>query len=90
MDLASALVLVGGPLIYLLGNSLYKKVVYGWVPPSHIAGIVLLMLLIPVAFLTDRLMVGGLTMLVLIVVAVWQTLKVPSAPTGAKARTSAR
>ena len=85
VDLATALVLVGGPLVYLLGNSLYKKIVYGWVPPSHIAGIVLLVLLFPLAFATDRLMVGGLTTLVLIVVAVWQTLRAPAAPAGSKA-----
>ena len=85
VDLATALVLVGGPLVYLLGNSLYKKIVYGWVPPSHIAGVVLLVLLFPLAFATDRLMVGGLTTLVLIVVAVWQTLRAPAAPAGSKA-----
>jgi len=85
VDLATALVLVGGPLVYLLGNSLYKKIVYGWVPPSHIAGVVLLVLLFPLAFATDRLMVGGLTTLVLIVVAVWQTLHAPAAPAGSKA-----
>jgi low temperature requirement protein LtrA len=90
IDLATALVLVGGPLIYLLGNSLYKKIVYGWVPPSHLAGIVLLVLLFPIAFVTDRLMVGGLTTLILIVVAVWQTLRAPSAPTGSKAHATAR
>ena len=89
IDLATALVLVGGPLIYLLGNSLHKKIVYGWVPPSHIAGIVLLVLLFPLAFVTDRLMVGGLTTLILIVVAVWQTLRAPSAPAGSKAHATA-
>jgi hypothetical protein len=30
--------------------------------------------------MTDRLMVGGLTSVALIVVAVWQSLKAPSAP----------
>lgn len=90
VDLATALVLVGGPLVYLLGNSLYKKIVYGWVPPSHIAGVVLLVLLFPLAFATDRLMVGGLTTLVLIVVAVWQTLRAPAAPAGSKAHATTR
>ena len=86
VDLASACALVGGPLIYLLGNAAYKKVVYGWVPPSHIAGIVMLAALFPAAFLTDRLMVGGLTSLVMIVVAVWQSRYAPAAPAGAAAR----
>ncbi len=79
VDLPTALVLIGGPLIYLIGNALYKRIVYGWIPPSHIAGAVLLVLLFPAAFMTDRLMVGGLTSAVLIVVAVWQTVRAPAA-----------
>lgn len=80
IDLPSAAVLVGGPLIYLLGNAIYKKVVYGWFPPSHIAGIVLLVALFPAAFVTDRLLVGGLTSLILIGVAAWQSRHVPALP----------
>lgn len=37
-------------------------------------------LLFPAAFLTDRLVVGGLTSAILIVVAVWQSLHAPGAP----------
>jgi low temperature requirement protein LtrA len=81
VDVASACVLIGGPLLYLLGNAVYKKVVYGWLPPSHIAGVVLLLLLLPTAFATDRLMVGGLTSAILILVAVWQSLHSPTMPT---------
>ncbi len=33
----------------------------------------LLLLLLPFAFMTDRLMVGGLTTAIMILVAVWQT-----------------
>ncbi len=77
VDLATACALVGGPLIYLLGNAAYKKVVYGRVPLSHLAGVAMLVALFPAAFLTDRLMVGGLASLVMVVVAVWQSLKTP-------------
>ncbi|MDE2300721.1 MAG: low temperature requirement protein A [Burkholderiales bacterium] len=80
VDLASASVLVGGPLIYLLGNAAYKKVVYGWFPPSHIAGVALLLLTIAGAFRTDRLMVGGLTTAILIGVAAWQSRHAPAMP----------
>ena len=72
--------LVGGPLIYLLGNAAYKKVVYGWFPPSHLFGVAALVALFPAAFMTDRLMVGGLTSLVMIVVAVWHARRAPQAP----------
>ncbi len=47
-------------------------------------------LLFPAAFLTNRLMVGGFASVVLMVVAVWQSLKAPSTPPAPKARTSAR
>ena len=30
---------LGGPGLYLLGNALFRRVVYGGVPPSHIAGL---------------------------------------------------
>lgn len=73
-----ACVLVTGPLIYLLGNAVYKRVVYGWFPPSHMIGVVLLAMLFPASFVTDRLMVGALSSAVLIVVAVWQSVHAPS------------
>jgi low temperature requirement protein LtrA len=80
IDMAAACVLIGGPLIYLLGNAIYKKVVYGWLPPSHIVGAVLLLLLFPAAFATDRLMAGALTSAILVLVAVWQSLHAPAVP----------
>lgn len=80
IDLVTACVLIGGPLIYLLGNAVYKKVVYGWFPLSHVAGVVMLAILFPVAFVTDRLMVGGLTSAILIVVAAWQSRHAPAVP----------
>lgn len=63
-----ALVLSCGPAIYLLGSAVYKKVVYGAVPASHVAGVVVLALLIPVAFFVDLLTMGWLTTLVLLAV----------------------
>jgi low temperature requirement protein LtrA len=68
-----AAALIGGPALYLFGNGLYKRVVYGNFPLSHLGGLILLAVLLPVAWLTDLLMVGGLTTLILLVVAVWET-----------------
>ena len=79
IDLPAACVLIGGPLVYLIGNAVYKKVIYGFLPLSHLAGIGMLALLFPAAFVTDRLMVGGLTSAILVIVAVWQTLHTPAA-----------
>ncbi|MGE8674292.1 MAG: hypothetical protein ACN6PB_14740, partial [Achromobacter kerstersii] len=49
-------------------------VVYARFPLSHVVGLVLLAVLAPVSFVTDNLMVGGLTTLIMMVVAVWESL----------------
>ena len=38
---------VGGPFVFLLGNLLFKRVVFGEFPRSHVAGLVLLALGLP-------------------------------------------
>ena len=75
MDLTLVIVLISGPAIYLIGNTLYKRIIYNHYPLSHLVGLGLLAVLIPISFMTDLLMVGILTMLVLILVAVWSSLK---------------
>ncbi|MCY1165390.1 Bacterial low temperature requirement A protein (LtrA) [compost metagenome] len=72
IETTSVAVLIAGPLIYLMGNALYKRAVYGRVPLSHLAGLAALVVLTPLAYLTDLLMVGGLTTVILIAVAVWE------------------
>ncbi|UFN50871.1 low temperature requirement protein A [Roseomonas sp. OT10] len=73
MTVAAAATLIGGPALYLLGGALYKRVVYGAWPASHLAGIAALAALLPFAFATDLLMIGGLTTLVMLGVALWET-----------------
>ncbi|MGA2551993.1 MAG: low temperature requirement protein A [Burkholderiaceae bacterium] len=70
-------VLVLGPLLYLLGNGLYKKMVYSRTPVSHIAGGIALLILIPLGFQTDRLMIGGLLALILVAVAALEGHRIP-------------
>ncbi|MBN8944871.1 MAG: low temperature requirement protein A [Rhizobiales bacterium] len=65
-----ALILSAGPAIYLLGSAVYKKAVYGVVPTSHIAGVVALLLLIPVAQAADLLVMGWLTTAIMLAVSV--------------------
>lgn len=67
-------VLIGGPAIYLAGNCLYKRVVFGRMPLSHLVGLGMLAVLTPFAWLTDLLMVGGLAALIMIVVAAWEAI----------------
>lgn len=74
IDTAAAAVLLLGPAVYLLANAIYKLMVYGRFPLSHIVGLVALAGLIPVVFITDRLMVNGLTTVIMIVVAGWESV----------------
>ncbi|WP_454674318.1 low temperature requirement protein A [Achromobacter pestifer] len=69
----AAAALIGGPALYLLGNGIYKTVVYARFPLSHVVGLVMLAVLAPVSYVTDNLMVGGLTTVIMIVVAVWES-----------------
>lgn len=52
---------MGGPALCLLGSAVYKKVAYGVLPASHIAGVFALLAFIPVAPFVDLLTMGGLT-----------------------------
>jgi low temperature requirement protein LtrA len=69
---AYALTLSGGPAIYLLGSAVYKKVVYGVLPGSHIAGVAALLALIPLATTLDLLTMGWLTTIVMLAAGFWE------------------
>lgn len=77
MDVAASLVLTGGPLGYLVANGLFRKTLHGRFPRSHGVGILLLALLLALSGVTDRLMVSGLSAVILVVIAVWESLCVP-------------
>lgn len=66
---AQVLTLVGGPAVYLLGSAIYKQVVYGCVPMSHIAGAIALLALVPLGFFANLLVMGWLTTFVLLAVS---------------------
>lgn len=72
LKVAYALMLSGGPAIYLLGSAVYKKVVYGVLPVSHIAGVAALLALIPVAPFVDLLTMGWLTTIVMLATGLWE------------------
>jgi low temperature requirement protein LtrA len=69
---AQVLVLVGGPALYLLGSAVYKHVVYGRVPRSHLAGALGLLALVPVGYGSNLLVMGWLTTVVLLLVSAWE------------------
>ena len=69
---AYALVLSLGPVIYLVGSAIYKRIVFGSVPVSHIVGTVLLCALIPALLMTDLLTAGWLTSAVMLGIGIWE------------------
>jgi low temperature requirement protein LtrA len=77
---ATAAVLLLGPALYLFANALYKRLVYRRFPLSHLVGLLALAVLAPAAYLTDLLMVNGLTTLIMVVVAVWESISRGRAP----------
>jgi low temperature requirement protein LtrA len=68
-DMAAALVTIGGPALYLLGNGIFRRMLAPKFPPSHIAGLALLAALAAGAFLLPLLYLAGLTSVILIAVA---------------------
>ena len=72
MDMAQALTLAGGPAVYLLGSAVYKRVVYGSVPLSHIAGALALLVLVPLGQGAPLLYMGWLTTALLLGAGWWE------------------
>ena len=72
-DLTLALVLLGGPALYLGGNVFFKRASARNYPLSHLVGLGLLLLLVPAARYVSTLTLSSATTAVLIIVAVWET-----------------
>jgi low temperature requirement protein LtrA len=80
MELSSSATLLGGPALYLAGNILVKRASAKYYPLSHLVGLGLLAVLVPIAMYLTPLMLGAATTIVLIVVAVWETRSFRSVP----------
>ncbi|MCX5567981.1 low temperature requirement protein A [Kaistia nematophila] len=72
VKLAYGLILSLGPVLYLAGSAIYKKVVYGAFPVSHVVGAIVLVALIPVLLSADLLVAGWLTSLVMLGTGLWE------------------
>ena len=87
-DAKTAAVLVGGPALYLIGNLLFKRATATSPALSHMIGLGLLALLIPLSAVVQPLSFSAATTLVLVVVAAWETLSLqPRHTDGAAPRT---
>ncbi|TAA08767.1 low temperature requirement protein A [Pseudoxanthomonas winnipegensis] len=73
MTLAFVLVMLAGPGLFLAGNGLYKRAVYGRFPLSHLIGLALLLPLACLAQSLGLLWLNALTTVVLIVTASLET-----------------
>ncbi|WP_198417672.1 low temperature requirement protein A [Cryobacterium fucosi] len=74
MRLSTAVVIAGGPFIYLVGLQLFRWIVAREVLLSHLAGIALLVLAFATAGLVSPLALAGLCTGVLAMVAAWETI----------------
>lgn len=68
--------MVGGAIIYLVGNILFKWLIFRGHPRSHYVGILLLLLLIPAGLILPPVAIGIAAALILVLVGVWETLVV--------------
>jgi low temperature requirement protein LtrA len=83
LDLSNTLVMAGAPVAYLLGNGLYKRVVYGRFPVSHALGVLASLMLALAAPMLDLLTMNALTTVVVLAVGGWDHLR--ARPVGATA-----
>lgn len=65
-------VLLGGPALYLLGNGLFKRVIVGHFPLSHIGGLAMLAITLYFARPHNTLEIGAAAALILVIVAAWE------------------
>lgn len=63
---------IGGPLLYLVGVILFKRSIHGRLQLSHLTGIALLVVLVPLAHLMSPLALSAMTTCILLIVAGWE------------------
>jgi low temperature requirement protein LtrA len=72
--LASVALTLGGTALFLAGHALFKWAVFGVLSWPRVVAIAALIALIPVGFEVPMLALGGTSLIVVSVVAVWDTL----------------
>ncbi|MCO5730017.1 low temperature requirement protein A [Rhizobium sp. SSA_523] len=71
-DAALAAVILGGPILFLGGNLLVKRMTTGRMPRSHLAGMALAVLCLPIAAMLPNYWSGLLALSTLLLVAGWE------------------
>jgi low temperature requirement protein LtrA len=80
-DTATALVTVGGPMLFLAGCLLFKWATAGWPPLSHLVGIAVLAVSFISASSIAPLALAALASTILVLVAGWETMSLGSSRT---------
>ena len=73
-ETASALILTGGPAIFLVGCLLFKWATAGWAPLSHLVGLALCAAMLAIASAVSPIVLSSLASLTLVIVAIWETV----------------
>ena len=71
---STAVAITGAPLLFLLGLVLFRFLVAGEILASHLTGIALLLLVLPLTFTLSPLALGAVGAVVLSIVACWETI----------------
>lgn len=71
-DIKTMVAIIGGPLVFIVGNIWFKRPVYGQMPLSHLVGLALLLAAAPLYTVLEPAMLYGVTVAILVVVAVWE------------------
>ena len=74
--LGTVLVLVGGPLLFLVGTILFKRTIHGLLQLSHLFGIAALLVLGALGSYLSPLALSAATATLLIVVGVWEAISI--------------
>lgn len=71
VSLATGLMIIGGPALYLLGNGVFRRLLYPRFPRSHVLGLLLLAMLVVMAPYLSMLALAWALVGVLAVVIAW-------------------
>lgn len=72
-DFRTAATTLAGPALFLIGNTIFKRILAGSRALSHSVGLGLLALQAPLALIASPLLFSAITSAILVIVAVWET-----------------
>ena len=73
-DTKTAAALLAAPALFITGTLLFKWVTAGRVPLSHMVGLALLVIIVPLHWVLPPWLFSGVTTSVLVIVAAWETI----------------